>query len=115
MTRNRANAERAVTDLQAEYYRQRDGVNRRADAYGGYTANRAEATVAAGEAELVAFGVPFLANPDLVERVRLGAELNTPDPSTFCRGNDKGHTDYSELAAMSCRRARRRWVAARTE
>lgn len=65
----------------------------------GYTAERAEAAVAAGEADLVSFGVPYLANPDLAERFRLGAELNTPDPSTFYGGAERGYTDYPALAA----------------
>ena len=65
----------------------------------GYTAERAERIVAAGEADLVSFGVPFLANPDLVERFRTGAALNTPDPSTFYGGGDKGYADYPTLAA----------------
>ena len=64
----------------------------------GYTADRAEQTLAAGEADLVAFGVPYLANPDLVERIRTGAALNTPDPGTFYVGGEKGYTDYPVLA-----------------
>jgi N-ethylmaleimide reductase len=39
--------------------------------------------IAAGHADLVAFSVPFLANPDLVERLRRDAPLNKPDPATF--------------------------------
>jgi N-ethylmaleimide reductase len=35
-----------------------------------------------------------LANPDLVERVRIGAPLNTPDPATFYGGGEAGYTDY---------------------
>lgn len=76
------------------------------EAFGGtiitntaYTAERAEQTVAAGDADLVAFGVPYLANPDLVERFRTGAELNKPDPSTFYGGAEKGYTDYPALTA----------------
>jgi N-ethylmaleimide reductase len=49
----------------------------------GYDAARAEAAIAAGDADLVSFGSLFLANPDLVERFRRGAVLNAPDPETF--------------------------------
>ena len=50
---------------------------------GGYDAERAEDALANGKADLVAFGRPFIANPDLVERLETGAELNQPDFSTF--------------------------------
>ncbi|MEQ1833190.1 MAG: alkene reductase [Candidatus Eisenbacteria bacterium] len=63
----------------------------------GYTVERAEQVVAAGDADLVAFGVPYIANPDLVERFRTGAELNVADPSTFYGGAEKGYTDYPAL------------------
>ena len=46
------------------------------------------------EADAVAFGVPFLANPDLPERFRLNAPLNAPDPSTFYAPGPKGYTNY---------------------
>ena len=64
---------------------------------GGYTPEDAEATVAQGLADAVAFGRLFIANPDLPERLRLGAELNKPDRSTFYGGTEKGYTDYPEL------------------
>lgn len=71
------------------------------DAFGGvYVANEkftletGNATLAAGEADAVAFGVPYIANPDLPERFRLGAPLNAPDPSTFYAPGAKGYTDY---------------------
>ena len=48
-------------------------------------------------ADLVAVGRPFLANPDLVERWRTGAELNEPDASTFYGGGSEGYTDYPTL------------------
>jgi tRNA-dihydrouridine synthase len=44
---------------------------------------KANAVLAKGDADLVAFGVPFLANPDLVQRLRVDAPLNTPDPRRF--------------------------------
>lgn len=77
-------------------------------AFGGaYIANEkftratAEQVLAAGEADAVAFGVPFLANPDLVERFRVGAPLNEPDTATFYAPGPKGYTDYPTLAGSS--------------
>lgn len=54
-----------------------------------------------GDADLVAFGVPFIANPDLVERFKTDAPLNQPDPSTFYTPGEKGYTDYTMLAQQS--------------
>ena len=59
----------------------------------------AQELVDGGEADLYSIGRSFLANPDLVERLRTGAELNEPDPSTFYAGTAKGYTDYPALAA----------------
>ncbi len=56
----------------------------------------AEEAVAQG-ADLVAFGRPFIANPDLVERLRRGAPLNPGDRPTFYGGGAKGYTDYPRL------------------
>jgi N-ethylmaleimide reductase len=67
-------------------------------ANGGYDKARAAAALAARDADLVAFGVPFIANPDLVERLTKDAPLNAPDPATFYGGNEKGYTDYPFLA-----------------
>jgi 2,4-dienoyl-CoA reductase-like NADH-dependent reductase (Old Yellow Enzyme family) len=53
--------------------------------------------LAAGEADAVAFGVPFLANLDLPERFRRNAPLNPPDPTTFYAPGPKGYTDYPFL------------------
>ncbi len=63
---------------------------------GGLTAETAEAALG-DYADLTAFGIPFLANPDLPERVRLGAPLNEPNPSTFYGGGTSGYTDYPTL------------------
>jgi len=68
---------------------------------GGYDRDRAEAVLAAGAADLVAFGVPYLANPDLPERLRDGLPLNQPDPSTFYGGDERGYTDYPAHAAST--------------
>ena len=64
---------------------------------GGYDLARANTTLAQGEADMVAFGVLFLANPDLPQRFARGAPLNTPDQATFYGGNAKGYTDYPLL------------------
>lgn len=65
---------------------------------GGYTADEARERIAAGKTDLVTFGRPFIANPDLPERFRLGAPLNEWDDSTFYGGDEHGYTDYQSLA-----------------
>jgi N-ethylmaleimide reductase len=60
----------------------------------GYDLVRAQTAVRNGAADLVAFGIPFLANPDLVRRYRDNLPLNAADPSTFYGGNETGYTDY---------------------
>jgi N-ethylmaleimide reductase len=65
---------------------------------GGYDAQSAENALQSGAADLVAFGVPYLANPDLVERFKAGAALNPPDFDTFFKGDERGYTDYPTLA-----------------
>jgi N-ethylmaleimide reductase len=66
---------------------------------GGYGKETAERAISENAADLVAFGVPYLANPDLVERYRRNAPLNEPDEDTFYGGNEKGYTDYPFLDA----------------
>jgi len=51
-----------------------------------------------GDADLVSFGVPFIANPDLVERFKADAPLSQADPSTFYTPGEKGYTDYPVMA-----------------
>lgn len=63
----------------------------------GYTQITAEAAVNNKNADVVAFGALYIANPDLVERFATAAELNTPDQSTFYGGDNHGYTDYSFL------------------
>jgi 2,4-dienoyl-CoA reductase-like NADH-dependent reductase (Old Yellow Enzyme family) len=67
-------------------------------ANGGYDAHSGHAAIARGEADLVAFGVPFLANPDLPARYRENSSLNLPDQTTFYAGEEKGYIDYPALA-----------------
>ncbi len=69
----------------------------------GYTAAEAAADIAAGKLDAVAFGVPFLANPDLPERFAANAALNPPDPATFYTPGPKGYTDYPRMAARLAR------------
>lgn len=61
---------------------------------GGYARERAESALRAGRANAVAFGVPYIANPDLVERFALNAPLATGDRATFYAGGDRGYVDY---------------------
>jgi N-ethylmaleimide reductase len=68
---------------------------------GGYDVDSANAAILSGEADLVAFGVPFLANPDLPERWRRGAPLNAPQFEHFYAGEEKGYTDYPTLAEVT--------------
>jgi len=70
-------------------------------ANGGYARERAAEALQAGRADLVSFGVPFLANPDLVERFRRGAPLNEPDRSSFYGGDSRGYVDYPELTEQT--------------
>jgi N-ethylmaleimide reductase len=65
----------------------------------GYTAAEAAEAITDGVLDAVAFGNSFLANPDLPERIRLGAELNAPNPATFYSPGPEGYTDYPMLAA----------------
>jgi N-ethylmaleimide reductase len=66
-------------------------------ANGGYDREGAATALASGHADLVSFGALYLANPDLVERFRIGAPLNRPDRSTFYGGGERGYTDYPSL------------------
>lgn len=72
---------------------------------GAYIANlsydkvRGNAAIASGHADVIAYGVPFIANPDLVERFKANASLNEADSNTFYGGTEKGYTDYPLLKA----------------
>jgi N-ethylmaleimide reductase len=63
----------------------------------GYDFELANKVLSANEADLIAFGKLFIANPDLVERFKRGTPLNTPDKATFYGGGAKGYTDYPAL------------------
>ena len=62
-----------------------------------YDKARGNAAIASGHADVVAYGVPFIANPDLVERFRQDAPLNEADSNSFYGGSEKGYTDYPTL------------------
>jgi len=64
---------------------------------GGYDVERAEADLQSGAADLIAFGRPFIANPDLVARLQSGKELAVPDQTTFYSPGEAGYTDYPAL------------------
>lgn len=63
----------------------------------GYDKVRGNAAIASGHADVIAYGVPFIANPDLVERYKVDALLNEADPSTFYGGSEQGYIDYPAL------------------
>lgn len=68
---------------------------------GGYDAEKAEADLAAGQGELVAFGRPYISNPDLVERFEEAIPLAVPDYNTFYTPGAKGYIDYEKAAVLN--------------
>jgi N-ethylmaleimide reductase len=64
---------------------------------GGFDQASAEKALADGEADAIAFGRLFIANPDLPKRFELNAPLNPYQRATFYGGNEKGYTDYPAL------------------
>ncbi|MDX5420573.1 MAG: alkene reductase [Hymenobacteraceae bacterium] len=64
----------------------------------GFTQEKGNAVIEAGEADMVAFGVPFIANPDLPERFRQNEELQEADKNTFYTPGAEGYIDYPSLA-----------------
>jgi N-ethylmaleimide reductase len=71
---------------------------------GGYVAETARAAVADTRAHAIGFGRLFIGNPDLPERLRIGATLTRQDRATFYGGDHRGYTDYAfhEDASLSC-------------
>ncbi len=65
---------------------------------GKYTKESAEQALEKGWADLIAFGRPFIANPDLPFRLAHNITLNEPDRETFFGGDAKGYTDYPAAA-----------------
>jgi N-ethylmaleimide reductase len=70
-------------------------------ANGGYTGESAEQSLASDQSDFVAFGSPYISNPDLPERIKRGVELTTPDQATFYGGNETGYTDYPTLSEQA--------------
>lgn len=68
-------------------------------AVGGFTKTSGQAAIATGRADIIAYGRPFISNPDLVERFRIDAPLTPWDVRTFYGGDDHGYTDYPVLGA----------------
>jgi 2,4-dienoyl-CoA reductase-like NADH-dependent reductase (Old Yellow Enzyme family) len=66
----------------------------------GFTAESARQTISSGHADAVAFGKPAIANPDLVERLRIGAPWNDPRPDLFYGSGPEGYLDYPTLEAV---------------
>ncbi len=66
---------------------------------GGFQADSGNEIIESGLVDAVSFGVPYLANPDLVERLQRGAEQNAPDFATLYAGDDEGYIDYPSLAS----------------
>ena len=91
MTKERAVNYRALRDLFSGPYM----------ANNAYDKARAQNAIRNGDADLVAFGIPYLANPDLVRRYRDDLPLNEADQSTFYGGDARGYTDYPFYASNS--------------
>ena len=68
---------------------------------GGYDQRSGSDALAAGEADAIAFGTPFIANPDLVDRFRHRLPLDAPDPNTFYTPGAAGYTDYPAYPAAA--------------
>jgi 2,4-dienoyl-CoA reductase-like NADH-dependent reductase (Old Yellow Enzyme family) len=97
MTRTRAGDDGVPTALMRDYYVQRAPVMGNT----GFDKVRGNTALGAGHADAIAFGVSFLANPDLPERLRRDAPLNKPDPATFYGEGPRGYTDYPTLNASN--------------
>ena len=91
--------ESLVRDLRERF----DGVVLLNDGFGDLTTlESVEQLLDTGLADAVVVGRQFLANPDLAERWKAGAELNAPNPDTFYGGGAEGYTDYPALAEATC-------------
>ncbi len=64
---------------------------------GAITQTSGQAAIVEGLSDAIAYGAPYIANPDLVERFKTGAPLAEPDPETFYTSGSKGYTDYPVL------------------
>lgn len=64
----------------------------------GYSKEEASQAISEQQLDVIAFGVPYIANPDLVERFKADAQLNEANPETFYVGGAQGYTDYPTMA-----------------
>ena len=64
---------------------------------GGYTGQTAEESIALNKSDFIAFGMPFISNPDLPLRIKEGAPLNETDQNTLYGGDERGYIDYPFL------------------
>lgn len=78
-------------------HRLRDAYGKPLMLNGGFTAEAANDVIKRELANAVSFGALYIANPDLVERFEIGADLNVPDPGTFYTGGARGFIDYPEM------------------
>ncbi len=81
-------------DSTVDYRALRDAYDGIYMANNGYDKSRAQKSLSNGDSDLIAFGVPFLANPDLVERYENDLPLNEARQETFYGGDETGYTDY---------------------
>ena len=80
-----------------DFYALRQHFNGAYIANGSYTGELAEHSLSNDNSDFIAFGVPFIANPDLPKRIKQGSSLSPADPNTFYGGDAKGYTDYPSL------------------
>lgn len=90
---------RSLADQQAFFHGLRNQWKAAYIANGNFTAEKAEEYLASGLASAIAFGRPFIANPDLVDRIRNGFPLANADANVFYGGGEKGYTDFSAYCA----------------
>ena len=83
-----------VNDAGFNFRKLREAYNGLYMANGGYTHERAEQSISSGWADLISFGVPYIANPDLVARFACAAALNEANQDTFYGGDEHGYLDY---------------------
>jgi len=65
----------------------------------GLNAENGGRLITEGAGDMIAFGRDYISNPDLIDRIRTGADLNPYDPNTFYLGDHRGYTDYPFLSA----------------
>lgn len=92
-----------AADLGSDRFRPLITGNTKLVSAGGNTPEIGNRAISEGHADLIAFGRSYIANPDLVERIREHAPLNPYDRSTFYGGTEKGYLDYPTLNELAGR------------